>query len=387
MTSRRNFLGRLALMCAVTCADSSAVFAKSIRHRKRWLALWQNFVTSAIHNGRVIDISDKRLITTSEGQSYAMFFSLVAGDRALFDSLWQWTLNNLCAGDCGKKLPAWLWGRLPDTRNPQTRRIEEHWGIIDDNNAVDADLWIAYSLLEAARLWDVDDYRAQALPLLELVKARCVRTIGTLGSVCLPAQQGFLHEDGSVTLNPSYYPLQLLERFSQEDAAWQNITRSSLRVLLRSSPTGIVPDWARFSPRGLLLATDRSSGSWDAIRTYMWAGMLASDVPERAALLECFRNAYGFVNARKEPIGTANAPRLTVGSPGPDAFCAAFLSWYPQSTEAAVMRSLLESVPVNVQNYYKSMLTLFGRGFDDGCFAFDRHGHLLLATSRNEVSR
>lgn len=385
MTSRRVFLERLALMCAAACAGSSSVSAKSTRRRKQWLALWQGFAAGAVHNGRVIDVSDKRLITTSEGQSYAMFFSLVAGDRALFDALWQWTQNNLCAGDCGKTLPAWLWGRLSDTRNPKTRRLEEHWDVIDDNNAVDADLWIAYSLLEASRLWRVDDYRTQALSLLELVKQQCVRTVGTLGSVCLPAKRGFQHEDGSVTLNPSYYPLQLMQRFCREDAAWQGIARSTLRALLRSSPTGIVPDWARFNARGLLLATDRDSGSWDAIRTYMWAGMLASDVPERAMLLERFQNAYGFVKARMGPIGRVNAPRLSVGSPGPDAFVAAFLSWNPQSSEAAMMRSLLESVPIDAQNYYKSMLTLFGRGFDDGCFAFDRYGRLLLATSGKEA--
>lgn len=89
MTSRRVFLERLALMCAAACAGSSSVSAKSTRRRKQWLALWQGFVAGAVHNGRVIDVSDKRLITTSEGQSYAMFFSLVAGDRALFDALWQ----------------------------------------------------------------------------------------------------------------------------------------------------------------------------------------------------------------------------------------------------------------------------------------------------------
>ncbi|MGL5105720.1 MAG: glycosyl hydrolase family 8, partial [Plesiomonas shigelloides] len=40
-----------------------------------WEAFKRNFIDP---QGRVIDRSDTRLITTSEGQSYALFFALVA---------------------------------------------------------------------------------------------------------------------------------------------------------------------------------------------------------------------------------------------------------------------------------------------------------------------
>src|SRR6202162_6512109 len=48
-------------------------------------------------DGRVIDYSTPTQQTTSEGQSYAMFFALVANDRATFDRLLAWTRTNLAA--------------------------------------------------------------------------------------------------------------------------------------------------------------------------------------------------------------------------------------------------------------------------------------------------
>ncbi|MDB5780181.1 glycosyl hydrolase family 8, partial [Caballeronia mineralivorans] len=48
-------------------------------------------------DGRVIDYSTPTQQTTSEGQSYAMFFALVANDRSTFDRLLAWTRTNLAA--------------------------------------------------------------------------------------------------------------------------------------------------------------------------------------------------------------------------------------------------------------------------------------------------
>src|SRR3954468_15588579 len=98
-------------------------------------------------DGRVIDrtAGDR---STSEGQAYGMFFALVANDRALFQRLLAWTEHNLAQGDLGRNLPAWHWGK----------RRDGAWGVIDRNAASDADLWLAYDLLEAGRLWSETRY-------------------------------------------------------------------------------------------------------------------------------------------------------------------------------------------------------------------------------------
>ncbi|VEA00321.1 endoglucanase [Salmonella enterica subsp. salamae] len=72
---------------------------------------WEQFKKDYIsQQGRVIDPGDARKITTSEGQSYAMFFALAANDRPAFAQLFNWTQNNLAQGSLREHLPAWLWG-------------------------------------------------------------------------------------------------------------------------------------------------------------------------------------------------------------------------------------------------------------------------------------
>ena len=76
--------------------------------------LWQRYVETFIAgDGRVIDrtASDR---STSEGQAYALFFSLVANDRALFQRVLRWTEQNLAQGDLRTTLPAWHWGKRRD---------------------------------------------------------------------------------------------------------------------------------------------------------------------------------------------------------------------------------------------------------------------------------
>lgn len=77
----------------------------------RWPA-WETFKQDYMsESGRVIDPSDARKITTSEGQSYGLFFALAANDRKAFDLLLAWTRDNLAEGDLAQHLPAWLWGK------------------------------------------------------------------------------------------------------------------------------------------------------------------------------------------------------------------------------------------------------------------------------------
>ena len=109
---------------------------------------WQNYRQAMLSSdGRVIDRSSEQLITTSEGQSYGLFFALLGNDRESFAKVLRWTQDNLAGGDLNRQLPAWQWGR--DKAG--------HWQVLDSNNATDADLWIAYSLLEAGRLWHQPD--------------------------------------------------------------------------------------------------------------------------------------------------------------------------------------------------------------------------------------
>lgn len=79
--------------------------AFSVQAACTWPA-WEQFKKDYIsQEGRVIDPSDARKITTSEGQSYGMFFALAANDRAAFDNILDWTQNNLAQGSLKNACP------------------------------------------------------------------------------------------------------------------------------------------------------------------------------------------------------------------------------------------------------------------------------------------
>jgi len=75
--------------------------------------LWQAYGQRMIAgDGRVLDhtAGDR---TTSEAQAYAMFFALVANDRAQFDKLLNWTEANLAGGTSPSIYPRGAGARTP----------------------------------------------------------------------------------------------------------------------------------------------------------------------------------------------------------------------------------------------------------------------------------
>ena len=162
---------------------------------------WQHFAARWIQpDGRVLESSLEKNHSTSEGQSYALFFALVANDQARFDKIWRWSRENLSGNDPQNILPAWLWGQGKDGK----------WQVQDANSASDADLWFAYALLEADRLWDKPNYRVDGLNLLELIKQHETTDLPGLGPVLLPGPIGFSHIGHLWRINPSYQPLPLM---------------------------------------------------------------------------------------------------------------------------------------------------------------------------------
>ncbi|MBO8416734.1 MAG: hypothetical protein IAB19_10170, partial [Proteobacteria bacterium] len=107
----------------------AAVTARANLSAPSW-PLYQQFLNLNYQAGRIIDYSDKRQITTSEGQSYAMFFSLVAGDEKTFDALQRFNEEKLRQPN---GLYAWLYGSKEDGT----------LGVLDANDAADSDLFIA----------------------------------------------------------------------------------------------------------------------------------------------------------------------------------------------------------------------------------------------------
>nr|WP_237717084.1 cellulose synthase complex periplasmic endoglucanase BcsZ [Cupriavidus basilensis] len=236
--------------------------------------LYRQFLSRFVQaDGRVLDPSTKEQQSTSEGQSYGMVFALMANDRATFDRLWQWSVANLGAGNLLDKLPAWQWGH----------RADGSWGVIDANPASDADLWFAFALLEAARLWKQPRYGEQARALLKLVAKQEVVSLPGFGTMLLPAAglaQGNADGPRQWRLNASYLPVPLLRRLAAAEPSgpWGTLATQAGKLVDAVARQGIVPDWSayRSDAAGTGFLTDPDKGdvsSYDAIRVYLWAGV------------------------------------------------------------------------------------------------------------------
>ncbi|MCD8338979.1 MAG: cellulase [Burkholderiales bacterium] len=335
--------------------------------------LWDEFkACNLTEEGRVVDYSDAKLITTSEGQSYGMFFSLVANDRESFDKILDWTEKNL-----GEDQPAWLWG-IPDGKDGHPGKV------LDTNNATDSDMWIAYCLLEASRLWNAPQYAEKAKNYIAKLK-ELVREIPTIGKVLLPGRVGF-EEKGVITLNPSYYPLFILRRFAEEDPSWLPILQGLVTAMVRSSPTGIAPDWAKFDPEGKLVDQDKMQGSWNAIRTYLWAGIMSPRDPIYGRIKNQFTPMIALLKIVNIPPEQINIGTLTANDFDVNAFGACFLPYVSRDKSGGLIRTILTRTKMQKENYYRNCLTMFGLGFDYKQYAFDERGRFFRPKDNLEVS-
>ncbi|SQI34409.1 Endoglucanase precursor [Leminorella richardii] len=330
---------------------------------------WQSFKRDYVsRDGRVIDPADSKNVTTSEGQSYAMFFALVANDRDAFGKLFSWTENNLAKGDLAAYLPSWLWGKREDGK----------WGVLDSNSASDADLWIAYSLLEAGRLWHSRVYQvAGARMLKRIVKDEVVNVPG-LGKMLMPGRVGFIEADKSWRLNPSYLPPQLLARLGRDSREMAEIEASTQKMLLEAAPAGAAADWILWEKDKGWRSDEKTGakGDYDAIRVYLWLGALADDVPHKAELISHYQTVARLTQEGGLPPETIDTQTGKGSGTGPIGFSAALLPFLAGTPAQSVQRErVLANLP-GKDAYYNSVLTLFGLGWDQQRYRFTSQGEL-----------
>ncbi|MBM2766796.1 cellulose synthase complex periplasmic endoglucanase BcsZ [Burkholderia anthina] len=374
------FLLAVAAACAAAGASGDAQAAQSVAADAqcgaawpRWDAFKRDFVST---DGRVIDVGSADSRTVSEGQAYGLFFALVANDRRAFDTILAWTENNLAQGDLSARLPAWLWGRAPDGT----------WRVLDANAASDADLWIAYTLLEAGRLWYERSYTARGALLAKRVLDDETASVPGLGLTLLPGPVGFRLAGGQYRVNPSYSPPQVIRGLAArlpDDRRWAALATSTGRVLLDTAPKGFSPDWALYRP-GTGFGPDpqtHAESAYNAIRVYLWAGMLDRADPLAAPMLARFAPFADYIAAHGAPPEKVDT---TTGAAGPNDGNGGFSAAAVPFLDARGQHALADAQAARVDTlarqtapgYYTSVLTLFGLGWRDGRYRFDADGSL-----------
>lgn len=378
--------------CLLALAIHGGVAAKSTCQKRDW-PLWHAFETHfLLDSGRVLDASTLQQHSSSEGQSYGMLFALIAGNRDKFDLMWNWSINNLSGGDARRQLPAWIWGKAEDGS----------WRVIDNNSASDANLWFAYALLEAGRLWKEPAYTEQANALLDMIEKLEVNVLPGIGAMLLPGKEWFFNpQDQTWQLNASYLPIPLLRRLAQArpKGPWTEIATNTATMLEKTSPKGFAPDWtvyrAKKSPPSFIVDPKKGpNGSYDAIRTYLWAGLTN---PEDPLYTRVLRSLGGMVTATKTdsqqlPPETVNTQTGESSRHGSFGFSAALLPYFAANKQpelldrqykrvsAAILATTgLEALIDRQPPYYDYVLSLFGMGWVDNIYRFKPDGTLSLS--------
>ncbi len=370
--------GLLLALAAVGVAGVLPLHAADAVCTTPW-AEWRAFVDKHVEpDGRVVDFVNPDLRSTSESQSYGLFFALVDNDPVLFERILGWTRRNLSGGRPDLNLPAWLWGKAADGS----------WRVLDQNTASDGELWIAYALIEAGRLWNRPGFVQAGREILALMRAAEIVDLPGFGTMLLPGNQGFVQAD-RWTLNTSYLPLFVFRRFAAVDpkGPWARLAERSVELVRQSAPVGFAPDWIAWNGRAFVADPAKGlTGSYDAIRTYLWAGMTDAADPLRAKLLAGLSGPLQMLRSQgafAEKIDT----RLGVGSgKPPPGFAAALLPYLSALAQPALVRGQAALIPASgaaaaALTYYDRCLVLFGKGWLDRRYRFSADGRLQPAWS------
>ena len=139
--------------------------------------------------------------------------------------------------------------------------------------------------------------------------------------------------------------------------------------------------------------SEQSGGSYDAIRVYLWAGMISNEAATRAQMLSAIPNMSVYLANHDAPPEKVSDQGIPLAQDGPVGFSAAVLPYlraFPglsrESAKQTVRMSLQRDRSTGLYGtntaYYDQNLALFATGYLDGRFRFGGNGELKVEWTR-----
>jgi endoglucanase len=258
---------------------------------------------------------------------------------------------------------------------------------------------MSYTLIEAGRLWSEPRYTQLGKVLAERIAQEEVARLPRFGSMLLPGNQGFrpTTSDGWV-LNPSYLPLPVLVRLAAVDPAgpWSGIAERLPQFLQQSARSGYAMDWVSYNAKdGFVPAPapgragrENALGSYDAIRVYLWAGMTNAATPGSRRSVAALPAMAKYLEQRSAPPAQVDENGAVLDTHGPVGFSGAVLPYLEalgkqdlvarQRGRVEAERDPATRLYGHPPTYYDQNLVMFGDGWEERRFRFDRGGELRV---------
>jgi endo-1,4-beta-D-glucanase Y len=242
---------------------TSGTYGKSTDAGNAYNAWKSAFVQTCSGKGSRV-LFDDNSSTVSEGIAYGMLLSAYAGDKPLFDALWQFYKASSTNG-----IMDWKWSNCT--------------GKNQSGGATDAEFDAAMALIIAEEQWPTAtapyDYKAEATPLIANIRTKEIH----------PTSYEVLNGDawgqGSTCRNPSYMAPAYFREFAKIETSqatfWNNAISKANTFLSsnRNSTTGLVSNWANagdYQPNNCNGANeygfDACRNPWRMANDVLWNG-------------------------------------------------------------------------------------------------------------------
>jgi endoglucanase len=253
-----------------------------------------------LEDGRIIDKKNCD-ITHSEAIGYSMYLALKNKDLKSFKKIYHWYKKNLLKNSFG--LISWKWGQDKSGK----------WHILDNNNATDGDLWIAYDNLLAYEITQNEKYKKEALVLMNSIKKNLFLK-NKAKIYLLPAHYGYENKK-SFEINLSYYLFFIFDKFFKidHDIVWKQLKEDGISLLLeaRFTPLKLHSDWIKIDKKSAKISLSKNNlFGYDAIRIPL--NILMSDIENKDMLLHSYKVYVDGMKKMHLIFGVSNLKKGTV---------------------------------------------------------------------------
>ena len=282
------------------------------------------------NEGYIKDINNNDV--RSEGMSYGMMIAVQTGHKEEFDKLWKWAKNHM-----------WHKGGDWDGYFAWQRGDNGMGG--DDNCAPDGEMYFMMSLLFAANRWDNEQYRKDALYIMDKMWNNPSHKLFNQGNYIIvfqPLGNGNDFSDPSYDL-PAY--LELFSRWAEKDTdKWKKAVTAARDHLYKSSnsSSGLFADYSSFNgqPQSYSYNSNSTKYMYDAMRCAMNFGMdyylFGADSTREIEMANRIINFFekdGYQHARFNWDGSNPQEQYTQGEAGANAVAAIALRSTADSEE------------------------------------------------------